>query len=79
MNNELTVANVSDVEEINEALQSVTKKHKRISHKTTPPAYVKVIPGQKDNNGKNIEYVELSYMRDVADKEFPGWSWTIIK
>ena len=78
MSNELTVTNVSDVEEINEALQSLTKKHKTISHKKTPPAYVKVLPGQKDGRGRNIEYVELSYMRDVADKEFPGWSWTII-
>mgnify|MGYP006190465317 CR=1 FL=1 len=26
-----------------------------------------------------LDYVEFSYMRDVADKEFPGWSWTIEK
>ena len=26
-----------------------------------------------------MDYVEYSYMREVADKEFPGWSWTIEK
>ena len=78
MNNDNAITNVSEIVEINEALKSLTKKHKKVSHKKTPPAYVKVIPGQKDNRGRNIEYVELSYMRDIADREFPGWSWTII-
>ena len=78
MSNELAVINNEQVGDINRQLESLTKKHKKISHKKTPPAYVKVMPGQKDNHGKSIEYVELSYMRDVADKEFPGWSWIII-
>ena len=26
-----------------------------------------------------MDYCEYSYMRDIADQEFPGWSWTIIK
>mgnify|MGYP003125337084 CR=1 FL=1 len=26
-----------------------------------------------------LEYVEYNYMREVADKEFPGWSWLVIK
>ena len=25
-----------------------------------------------------LDYVEYSVMRDIADKEYPGWSWTII-
>ena len=78
MSNELAVINNDQVSDINKQLESLTKKHKSISHKKTPQAYVKVMPGQKDNHGRSIEYVELSYMRDVADKEFPGWSWIII-
>ena len=26
-----------------------------------------------------MEYVEYDYMRSVADKEFPGWSWLVVK
>ena len=25
-----------------------------------------------------MEYVEYSYMREIADKEFPGWSWKVV-
>ena len=25
------------------------------------------------------DYVEYSYMREIADKHYPGWSWNIIK
>ena len=26
-----------------------------------------------------MDYVEYSYMREIADKHYPGWSWTVIK
>ena len=26
-----------------------------------------------------MDYVEYSVMRDIADNEYPGWSWTVIK
>ena len=51
--------------------KAITKKHKSISNKTTPKPFVKKKMG--------MDYCEYSYMRDIADQEFPGWSWTIIK
>jgi hypothetical protein len=26
-----------------------------------------------------MDYVEIGYMKAIADKEFPGWSWEIVK
>ena len=37
----------------------------------TPKAYVKKKMG--------MDYVEIGYMKAIADKEFPGWSWEIVK
>ena len=51
--------------------KSITDKHKHVSSLKTPSPYVKKKQG--------MDYVEYSYMREVADKEFPGWSWTIEK
>ena len=51
--------------------QAITKKHKKVSRIKTPKPFIKKKMG--------LDYVEFSYMRDVADKEFPGWSWTIEK
>ena len=51
--------------------KAITKKHKRVSNKVTPKPFVKKKMG--------MDYCEYSYMRDIADQEFPGWSWTIIK
>lgn len=49
----------------------ITEHHKKVSNVDTPKFFI------KSKNG--ADYVEYSYMRDVADKYFPGWSWTIIK
>tara|TARA_R100000742_G_C4277072_1_gene98628 strand:+ start:1070 stop:1690 length:621 start_codon:yes stop_codon:yes gene_type:complete len=49
----------------------ITEHHKTVSNLDTPRYFVKSKGG--------VEYVEYSYMRDVADKYFPGWSWHIIK
>ena len=50
---------------------AITDKHKKVSRIKTPKPFIKKKMG--------LDYVEFSYMRDVADKEFPGWSWTIEK
>jgi hypothetical protein len=49
----------------------ITEKHKEVSHIKTPKFYIKKKMG--------MDYVEIGYMKSVADKEFPGWSWTIVK
>ena len=45
--------------------------HKTVSNMKTPQKYIKQKMG--------LDYVEYGYMRDLADKFYPGWSWTIIK
>ena len=45
--------------------------HDRVSMEDTPRSFIK--------NKMGIDYVEYSYMRSLADKHYPGWSWTIIK
>ena len=49
--------------------EAITKKHKKVSDMKTPKPFIKKKMG--------MEYVEYSYMREIADKEFPGWSWTV--
>ena len=51
--------------------KAITEKHKKVSDMATPKPFVKKKMG--------MDYVEYSYMREVADKEYPGWSWTIQK
>jgi hypothetical protein len=49
----------------------ITSHHKDVSNIDTPNFFIK--------NKGGIDYVEYSYMREVADKHYPGWSWKIIK
>ena len=51
--------------------KAITEKHKKVSDMATPKPFVKKKMGR--------DYVEYSYMREIADKEYPGWSWTIQK
>ena len=51
-------------------LTSITELHDKVSMENTPRAFVKKKMGQ--------DYVEVSYMKKLADKYFAGWSWTII-
>ena len=51
--------------------KAITEKHKKVSGMATPKPFVKKKMG--------MDYVEYSYMREIADKEYPGWSWTIQK
>jgi len=58
---------------IKKLLDKSTKQHKRISQTKTPVN--KEIVGKKGG----YDYVKDWYMRSRANKEFPGWSFTIIK
>ena len=69
--NELTLIENGSLSTINKALNNITKHHKKVSDIKTPKPFVKQKMG--------MDYVEYSYMREIADKEYPGWSWTVIK
>ena len=69
--NELAIIENGALTDINKALKNITKKHKKVSDIATPKAFIKQKMG--------MDYVEYSVMRDIADKEYPGWSWTVIK
>ena len=56
---------------INESLSKITRQHKKIGKIETPKGLVKKKQG--------FDYVELSYMKNMANEQFPGWSWIIIK
>ena len=62
---DISISNIKD------ALQGITKQHKEVSKIETPRGFVKKKLG--------FDYVELSYMKSIANEQFPGWSWTIIK
>ena len=68
---ELSIMENTALSQINKSLKSITRKHKKVSKIKTPKAFIKKKMG--------MDYVEFSYMRDLADKHFPGWSWTIQK
>ena len=61
----------SSLAAVNQMRKAITDKHKSVSNIATPKPFVKKKMG--------MDYVEYSYMREVADKEFPGWSWIIVK
>ena len=69
--NELALIENGSLSTINKALNNITKHHKKVSDIKTPKPFVKQKMG--------MDYVEYSYMREIADKEYPGWSWTVIK
>ena len=68
MNDIIQIENLESIELVRKA---ITDKHKNVSNIKTPKPFIKKKMG--------MEYVEFSYMREVADKEYPGWSWTIQK
>mgnify|MGYP003667440932 FL=1 len=70
-NNDVIVVDQQTLEATDTVRIAITDKHKKVSKIKTPKPFVKKKMG--------MEYVEFSYMRDVADKEFPGWSWKIEK
>ena len=70
MAKELALTNVT-LDMIQDSLKNITNQHKNIGKIETPKGLVKKKMG--------FDYVELSYMKKIANEEFPGWSWTIIK
>ena len=71
MNTELALIENGSLTDIKKALKVITKHHKKVSALKTPKAFIKQKMG--------MDYVEYSVMRDIADNEYPGWSWTVIK
>ena len=69
--NEIVVADNQTISVTNTIKQAITDKHKSVSRIKTPKPFIKKKMG--------LDYVEFSYMREIADKEYPGWSWTIEK
>jgi len=69
--NEVVIVDEQMLQATDAIREAITKKHKKVSRIKTPKPFVKKKMG--------LDYVEFSYMRDLADKEFPGWSWTIEK
>jgi len=59
------------VETIKKQLDQITEQHKKIGKIETPKGLVKKKQG--------FDYVELSYMKNMANEQFPGWSWIIVK
>ena len=70
-NDKLTVYDESLITVTDKIRKAITKKHKNVSSLNTPKPFIKKKMG--------MEYVEFSYMREIADQEYPGWSWTIEK
>ena len=68
---EVMVVDEQMLEATDAVRKAITNKHKKVSRLKTPKPFIKKKMG--------LDYVEFSYMRDVADKEFPGWAWTIEK
>lgn len=61
----------TSVTEIDKVLEGVTIKHDIVSDINTPKAYIK--------KKMDMDYVEVGYMKKIADKHYPGWSWEVIK
>ena len=57
-------------EDVSKSLSKITEQHKAIGRIETPKGLIKKRQG--------FDYVELSYMKNMANEQFPGWSWTII-
>ena len=70
-NKNVVIIDQKKLEATDSIRKAITDKHKKVSSMATPKPFVKKKMG--------LDYVEFSYMREVADKEYPGWSWTIQK
>jgi hypothetical protein len=70
MSTTLVPTNIT-IDTIQESLQNITNQHKEVGKIETPKGLVKKKMG--------FDYVELSYMKKIANEQFPGWSWKIIK
>ena len=72
MSNKEVIVTDSKMISVSDSIKlAITNKHKKVSRIKTPKPFIKKKMG--------LDYVEFSYMREIADKEYPGWSWTIEK
>jgi hypothetical protein len=69
--NELSTISQTSIIEIDKVLEGVTQKHDIVSDINTPKAYIK--------KKMDMDYVEVGYMKKIAYKHYPGWSWEVIK
>jgi hypothetical protein len=67
---EIVKLSQDNIDSVSDRLKVLTKQHSDISDRVTPKAYIKKKMG--------LDYVEIGYMKALADQEFPGWSWEII-
>ena len=54
-----------------EERKEIANKHKKVSQVVTPKPFIK-----KKYDG--MEYVEISYMKSMAEEEYTPWNWEII-
>ena len=69
-NNQLMIVDEKSKIAIDTVRLAITAKHKKVSRLKTPKPFIKKKMG--------LEYVEYNYMREIADKEYPGWKWNIM-
>ena len=69
MSSELSVVENGAIVE-QEVFDIIRDLHEKVSMEDTPKTFVKKKMG--------MDYVEISYMKSIADKYYPGWSWTIV-
>jgi len=55
----------------NDAFDVIRNLHDKVSMEDTPRSFIK--------NKMGVDYVEVGYMKKMADKHYPGWSWTIVR
>ena len=54
-----------------DAFDIIRNLHDKVSMEDTPRSFIK--------NRQGVDYVEVGYMKKMADKHYPGWSWTIVR
>lgn len=55
---------------VEKAIASIKDRHQRVGSINTPKQYI-------ERKGQ-FEYVAAPYIKSMADKHYPGWSWEII-
>ena len=70
-NNQLMVVDSKMMETVEHIRAAITAKHKKVSRLKTPKPFIKKKMG--------LEYVEYNYMREIAEREYPGYKWNIIR
>jgi len=56
---------------IEEAIENMKKRHKKVSEIKTPKRFIE--------KKMSFDYVSAAYIKSMANKHYPGWSWKIVK